>query len=81
MGRDKKRAERCCGVRRLPKIEGLLTWTGHPQAACMVVVLAVRIIFRLDKVIGKPFCWAHGYFKSREVARFSDCVGADPSNF
>ena len=71
------------GVRRLPEIEGLLTCTGHPQAACMVVVLAVRITFRLDKAARRlgPFCWAQRCFKSREVVRFSGCVVADPSNF
>lgn len=49
---ERRRAEMRCGVRSLPEIEGLLTCTSHPQAACMVVVLAVRITFRLDKVGG-----------------------------
>jgi len=31
--------------RKLAELEGLLTCTGHPQTACMVVVLTVRIIF------------------------------------
>ena len=46
--------------------------------ACVVVVLAVRIIFRLDKTIG----WARRGFGSREeVAHFSNCAVTDPPNF
>jgi len=58
--------------------------TGHPQTACVVVMLAVGFIFRFDKAIGKfgPFGRAWGCFESREdVAHFLDCVVADPPNF
>lgn len=42
----------------LDQLDGFLTCTSHPQSPCVVVVLAVRNTFRLDKMIEnlEPFC-------------------------
>lgn len=45
------RAERCRGVKRSCKSEGLLTCTGHPQMVCMAGRVGRKDHSRLDKAI------------------------------